>query len=283
MASFLRFIGSPALLVSALLALTPSWLGAAGWSAPLVGGGEVRVDPRTNRATVVRQGVETQLWDGVHRLQDGSTIIIHSGQAIPNTSILRSRSLPDEPEQLGAEQWIGVPISGYSPCERLVRRVCGVDQACSGSTSCDLADQLLDMEQAERKANDSPNYMTYASGQCQEANQDKAFFASCGQEPRPGHAALSPGQADQRSGQRPPSACRLLVDKVCGSQGDCSSEMACDAARQLLQMAQEVAAEQGGSQGPAGNPTEYQCVEALSDEGFFKRCPAAAQPFSPNR
>jgi hypothetical protein len=48
-------------------------------------------------------------------------------------------------------------------------------------------------------------------------------------------------------------------------------------------MAQEVAAEQGGSQGPAGNPTEYQCVEALSDEGFFKRCPAAAQPFSPNR
>jgi len=267
-----RLIGFMALAVCLLFAVT---LQAAGWSAPLVGGGEVRVDPRTNRATILRGGVETQLWDGTHRLQDGSTLIIRSGQAVPNADILGSRRLPDQPERPTAEQWIGVPIAGYSPCERLVRRVCGLAQECSSTEACDPARQLLEMEQQERMANDSPNYMTHASGQCQEANQDKAFFVSCGQKNIPGQTALSPGQAGEAAGLRPPSACEALVDKVCGMQGDCSAQTACHAAQQLLQMAGELSADQGGNKDLAANPTELQCTEALSDEGFFRPCTAS--------
>ncbi len=272
MSILLRVIGFRALAVCLLYTVTPQWSQAAGWSAPLVDGGEVRVDPRTNRATVLRDGVETQLWDGTHRLQDGSTLIIHSGQAVPNAAILGSRRLPDQPERPRAEQWIGVPIVGYSPCERLLRRVCGLSQECGSAKACDPARQLLEMEQQERKANDSPNYMTHASGQCQEADQDKAFFVSCGQEPIPGQAALSPGQMGETVGLRPPSACELLVGKVCGPQGTCSAQTACQVAQQLLQMTGDIAADQEGNKGLTGNPTEQQCVDALGDEGFFKPC-----------
>jgi hypothetical protein len=272
MSILLRVIGFMALAVCLLFIVTPQWSQAAGWSAPLVGGGEVRVDPSTNRATVLRDGVETQLWDGTHRLQDGSTLIIHSGQAVPNAAILGSRRLPDQPERPRAEQWIGVPIVGYSPCERLVRRVCGLSQECGSAKACDPARQLLEMEQQERKANNSPNYMTHTSGQCQEAGQDKAFFVSCGRKPIPGQAALSPGQMGEAAGLRPPSACELLVGKVCGLQGACSAQTACQAAQQLLQMAGDIAADQEGNKGLTGNPTEQQCVDALSDEGFFKPC-----------
>ena len=271
MSIFHRLIGFMVLAVCLLFTAAPQWSQAAGWSAPLVGGGEVRVDPRTNRATVLRGGVETQLWDGSHRLQDGSTIIIRSGQAVPNAAILGSRRLPGQAERPRAEQWVGVPIVGYSPCERLVRRVCGLSQECSSVQACEPARQLLGMEQQERKANDNPNYMTHASGQCQEADQDKAFFVSCGQA-IPGQAVLSPGQTGEVDGHRPPSACELLVDKVCGLQGDCSAQTACHAAQQLLQMARETSADQGGGTGSGLNPTEPLCVEALSDEGFFKPC-----------
>jgi hypothetical protein len=272
MSIFHRLICFMALTVCLLFAVAPQWSQAAGWSARLLGGGEVRVDPSTNRATVLRDGVETQLWDGAHRLQDGSTLIIHSGQAVPSAAILGSRRLPDQPQRPRAERWIGVPIVGYSPCERLVRRVCGLSKECSSAKACDPAWQLLEMEQQERKANDSPNYMTHASGQCQELDQDKAFFVSCGQKPIPGQALLSPGQAGEAAGHRPPSACELLVDKVCGLQGDCSAQTACHAAQQLLQMAREISADQGGGSGSGVNPTQHQCVEALSDEGFFKPC-----------
>lgn len=271
MSIFHRLIGFMVVAVCLLFTAPPQWSQAAGWSAPLVGGGEVRVDPRTNRATVLRGGVETQLWDGSHRLQDGSTLIIRSGQAVPNAAILGSRRLPGQPERPRAEQWVGVPIVGYSPCERLVRRVCGLSQECSSVQACEPARQLLEMEQQERKANDNPNYMTHASGQCQEADQDKAFFVSCGQA-IPGQAVLSPGQTGEVAGHRPPSACELLVDKVCGLQGDCSAQTACHAAQQLLQMARETSADQGGGTGSGVNPTEPQCVEALSDAGFFKPC-----------
>jgi len=277
MSVFHRLIGFMALAVCLLFTMTPQWSRAAGWSAPLVGGGEVRVDPRSNRATVLRDGVETPLWDGAHRLQDGSTLIIRSGQAVPNAAILGSRRLPDQPQRPRAEQWIGVPIAGYSPCERLERRVCGLSRECGSAKACELVRQLLGWEQQERNANDSPNYMTHASGQCQEADQDKAFFVSCGQKPLPDQAVLSPGQTGETAGHRPPSACTLLVDKVCGMQGDCSTQTACHAAQQLLQMAQESSADQGSGPGSGVNPTEHQCVEALGDEGFFKPCSVSRQ------
>ena len=148
---------------------------AADPSFRLQHGGVVTVDPDSNRATVTRGGVTTPLWDGTHRLHDGSVLIINQGVTVPNRTILESRQLPP-PE---AEQWVGAPIAGYSPCEKLARRVCGKENQCGEIEGCTLARQLLDMEQDERAASENRNRMTYTSGQCQNVATDDELFPIC--------------------------------------------------------------------------------------------------------
>ena len=108
--------------VGSLLALTAH---AEQWATRLETGAGVRVDPSTNRAVVNWRGAETQLWDGIHRLEDGSTLIVRDGRVVPNENILQARRAPG-PETTPSD-WEGVPIAGYSPCEQLVRKVwrCG--------------------------------------------------------------------------------------------------------------------------------------------------------------
>jgi hypothetical protein len=149
------------------------------WTSQLEAGGKVSVDPTTNRATVTRQGVSTPLWDGVHRLQDGSVITVRSGQVVPNEEILRAREPAPEAVTDEAQAWVGTPFVGLSPCEKLVRRVCGDVQQCSQAPACDPAQQLLDMERQERANSRNPGSMTYSSGQCQEAARDTEFFRQC--------------------------------------------------------------------------------------------------------
>lgn len=151
----------------------------AEWSSRLEAGGEVNVDPRTNRATITRDGVTTPAWDGVHQLQDGSTLTIRAGQAVPNQEILRARQQPPPAVTDQASAWVGTPIVGFSPCEQLVRRVCGKNQGCEAEPACKPARQLLDMEEEERSG--SPQNMTYSSGQCMEALKDSEFFGQCPQ------------------------------------------------------------------------------------------------------
>jgi hypothetical protein len=259
------------LLVAGLLCvlLAPLGLQAAQWTGKLKGGGKVSVDPRTNRIMVEKNGVQTQLWDGVHRLQDGSSITVRSGQVVPNEEILRARDqrgVPEEGKGTAAEMWIGAPIVGYSPCEKLVQRVCGEEAECADSPGCVPARQLLEMEQEERAADPTPNRMTYASGQCQEADRDREFFATCG---------APPGQFSQAGEEEryvPPPPCQLLVEKVCGTGDACAGETACDAARQLLDMATGERGPDQPATGAASTPTDHQCTEALNDEGFFKPC-----------
>lgn len=163
------------LLLLAVSVLPWSRLQAAAWDSSLQGGGAVSVDPDTNRATVTRDGVTTPLWDGTHRLQDGSILIIRRGMAVPNKGILDSRKpLPREPEE-----WEDALIVGYSPCEKLVRNICGRHDECTDAEACNLARQLLDMEREERDASDNKYLMTYTSGQCLKAIRDEEFFASC--------------------------------------------------------------------------------------------------------
>ena len=138
-------------------------------------GGAVNVDPDTNRATVTRDGVTVPMWDGVHRMQDGSVLIINRGIAVPNKSVIESRQ-PPPPE---AEEWVGAPIAGYSPCEKLVRQVCGAKELCGDVEGCNLARQLLDMEQEERAASEDRYRMTYTSGQCQNVMTDRENFPVC--------------------------------------------------------------------------------------------------------
>jgi len=135
----------------------------------------VTVDPNTNRATVTRDGVTVPMWDGVHRMQDGSVLIINRGIAVPNKSVIESRQ-PPPPE---AEEWVGAPIAGYSPCEKLVRQVCGAKELCGDVEGCNLARQLLDMEQEERAASEDRYRMTYTSGQCQNVMTDRENFPVC--------------------------------------------------------------------------------------------------------
>jgi hypothetical protein len=165
-----------ALLLGAFLCASPAF---AEWTSQLEAGGKVSVDPTTNRATVTRQGVSTPLWDGVHRLQDGSVITVRSGQVVPNEEILRAREQRPKALTDEAQAWVGTPIVGLSPCEKLVRRVCGDTQQCSQAPACDPARQLLDMERQERANSTHPGSMTYSSGQCQEATRDTEFFRQC--------------------------------------------------------------------------------------------------------
>lgn len=250
------------------LAFTACAAQAAEWSSRLKGGGEITVDPRTNRATIMKNGVQTQLWDGVHQLQDGSTITIRSGVAVPTTEILEARRpKPKTPE---TSRWIGAPIVGYSPCERLVRRVCGTDDECPAAPGCEPARQLLSMEQEERGSNTTPNIMTHSSGQCQEADKDRSFFVTCGQEPveslppgMPGTETLTPAHAV--------TPCQHLVYKVCGIDDTCTGQEACDAARQMLEL-ESTDQQHIGTRGFGSNPTSAQCRQLLPGDSFFRAC-----------
>jgi hypothetical protein len=162
------------LLIIALM-LPVLALSAGDWSSQLKSGGTVTVDPTTNRATITRGGITSQLWDGAHRMQDGSILITHHGVAIPNESILQSREI--QPPQ--TEEWEGVRIVGTSPCERLVRRVCGDKSQCSDAEACNPSQQLLEMETGERNASKNHGLMTYTSGQCLKAMKDREFFTTC--------------------------------------------------------------------------------------------------------
>ncbi len=173
--------GNP-LLAAGLAAVFLMPVQAAEWSSTLEDGSTVTVDPDSNRATVNRNGVSTPLWNGVHRMQDGSSLIVNHGIAVPTESIMESRRVPPPK----TEEWEDVNIIGYSPCEQLVRQVCGQQDQCADAEACDPARQLLVMEQQERSASSNPNLMTYTSGQCLNAIKDREYFARCPDRPDTG-------------------------------------------------------------------------------------------------
>lgn len=160
---------------AALLALLLLPAHAAEWNSKLLDGSTVTVDPDTNRATITRDGVTTPLWNGVHRTQDGSSLIVNRGIATPNEAIIESRRLPPPK----TEEWEDMNIVGYTPCEQLVRRVCGQQGECLDAEACDPAQQLLAMEDEERNSARNRNLMTFTSGQCLSALKDREYFKAC--------------------------------------------------------------------------------------------------------
>jgi peroxiredoxin family protein len=60
-----------------------------------------------------------------------------------------------------------------------VQRVCGDNDQCSEVPACGLARQLLEMENEDRAKSEDPRGMTYSSGQCKEADKDRAYFQLC--------------------------------------------------------------------------------------------------------
>jgi len=68
----------------------------------------------------------------------------------------------------------GMPLT---PCEKLQKRVCGVDDKCKDTEACDAAKQLLKMEMEDRYA--SPGGFSQSSEQCKDVPIDDGFFQTC--------------------------------------------------------------------------------------------------------
>ncbi len=159
------------------------------WTAPLERGGQVEVDPRTNRPVIIQDGRQIQLWDGVHKLDDGSVIRIQGGQVVPTTDMLDQPGAPQTPLEPNASpddaqvpdetSHAGInPLTGASLCEQLVLRVCGATRSCWSTPACDAARQLRDLEQEDRISGGDPNRPTPTSQHCSEALTNP-FFARC--------------------------------------------------------------------------------------------------------
>ncbi|WP_296897617.1 hypothetical protein, partial [Thiohalocapsa sp.] len=131
-----------AAVVLCLLIAAASASAAQRWRGELEGGGEIVVDPNTHRALRQDGGATRQLWDGVHRLEDGSAVTVRDGVAVPTEDMYRAWSQPAAPEPVYAEQW----------CRQLVRKTCGFDDACDNSAACLQARTLLADAERQRRA-----------------------------------------------------------------------------------------------------------------------------------
>jgi hypothetical protein len=219
------------------------------WRGELQTGGQIVVDPDSHRAMREDGGITRPLWDGVHRLEDGSTVIVRDGVAVPTEDMYRAWSGGVAPEAVYAERW----------CKQLVRKTCGFDDACDNTAACLQARTLLADTERERRehflargagtrANTAP---TATEPRCREALADPAF---------PACASLAEG-GDSR--------CRDLVLRVCGADDACAGSQACDAARQLQALETE---ERLAVEDPAAlSGTGQQCLEAMHND-FFTPC-----------
>ncbi|MTW21448.1 hypothetical protein [Allochromatium palmeri] len=145
---------------------------AADWSARLPDGSGVEIDASSHRAWRLEDGQRTPLWDGVHRLEDGSIVIVRDGMAVPNSSMLETwgEAPPRQPPR-AAERESG-------SCLELVQRVCGEDAACAGSEPCRLARELLEMSGESLPLEVEAQAESSVGSQCREA-LTSAFFAPC--------------------------------------------------------------------------------------------------------
>lgn len=160
------------------------------WRGTLQNGAQVWVDPRTNRPMTNGPGYQTQLWDGVHRLNDGTDLHVRNGRVVPNAEMLKRRQATPtpspEPEARGSTETDIAPpgataspkTSGGRPCQVLVDQACGPDNACADTTKCSAARQLVDMAAEQRARQADPKTLNGTEIKCREALRD-SFFAPC--------------------------------------------------------------------------------------------------------
>lgn len=221
------------------------------WSGELSRGGQIEVDPATNKPWIsTPEGAHVPLWDGVHRLQDGSTVTVREGVMVPNEEVLRLRD-DYRPEKA----FVG---EAGSACDKLVRKVCGFENECSDAQGCAHAKQLQQFADEEMQERTRPGFASRfveVPGQCREALQNAEYFKPC-------NKGLAGGK---------PTPCAELVNKVCGDVDQCGSAVSCQPAKDLLNREY---AERLSSSEPGGGeaPTSGQCRQALKDSGFFAPC-----------
>jgi hypothetical protein len=190
-------------------------------------------------------GGTAPLWDGAHQLENGSVVIVRDGTIVPTEGML--------------ETWVGEP--GSEPrmrqryCEQLVRKVCGFHDECASAQPCALARQLLRIEGEEQRRaplGSGPYPATPSTSECLDALANAAF---------PACRASVPDLKE--------TACKKLVDRVCGADNRCSGSPACNPARQLLQMETEERLESADPD--AQTPIGSECEKARSNP-FFTAC-----------
>lgn len=243
--SNLRQVLSGLLSSLCILLVAGNTFGAEPWSGALYGGGKLEVDPDSRRAVRYKNGTAVQMWDGTHRLDDGSVVIVRDGEAVPTESMIDAWRAPPPMR----------PALTGRYCDQLVRKVCGYDNACSFDEACVQARQLLRDEREEQRRmplKSGTHPQTTSSGRCSQALTDAAFPA-CVQ-----------GMAVKKD-----SPCDLLVLRVCGRDNACANRQACGLARQLLGM--ETEERLVGADPNAPTSTGNQCREAVTNR-FFSPC-----------
>ncbi|MBL3527044.1 MAG: hypothetical protein JMN27_06330 [gamma proteobacterium endosymbiont of Lamellibrachia anaximandri] len=204
----------------------------------MVDGSRITIDPITNKATRSAEGVSSQLWDGVHRLDNGAVIIVRDGVVVRDAILLESQQ-----QQLIEEE--------REACSLLVRKVCGQHDECRGHPACNPARQLLALEQEEAQQQ-WDGRARESSRLCLDALRQNDFFQAC----------------TKRQSGTPLSSCEVLRQKVCGTRLQCAGTQACDLAKQLflMEMDEQVFSPDIFTQ------TGAQCREALGNTDLFSRC-----------
>ena len=193
----------------------------------------------------------TPLWDGVHRLQDGSSITVRDGVMVPNREVLELRR--DAPRKAPRP----FAVSEAPPCVVLVRKVCGLNDECADEKTCAHARQLHAIrleEEGELAASGVSSVVPQTPLQCEEALEDEKFFVPCKRQAR----------------GRTPTPCGQLLDKVCGNRDQCADEAGCTLAGQLFEMEYR---ERVQSFRPEHvTDSGKQCRDAFGDEQLFPSC-----------
>jgi hypothetical protein len=225
-------------LTSIFILILPSINRAETWQADLINTGKVQTDAKTHKPTVTYKDNSTQLWDGVHTLQDGSIIIVKDGVIIPNEAMYHAWSKANNINQTTLE---------LNPCELLTRRVCGVQNSCANQKACKLAQQLQKLW--ENAPDATKNLSSTGKNECHKALIDPVTFSSCDKE------------------TKPPEICTRLVTQVCGENNECKDKPACNVAQQLLKLAHEVILKNIVNE----IEPEQDCREAINNH-FFVAC-----------
>jgi hypothetical protein len=226
---------------------------AAPWNAELGTGQQISVSPTDNRAVIESgRGQGKPLWDGVHRLSDGSTITIRSGILVPNEALQTYQAAPGPPSDRSAsdQETFSAPAGRRGSCDELVLSCCGLHGSCEDAEACVLARQLRRMQHqpdSVRLGN-----ADWAEQQCREALQDHTRFTTCAREP-----------------SLETTACRQLLDRVCADRPRCGDSPSCRMARELFDL--EQAALDSGAEMEL-EVIRPRCLELLGDHAFFPPC-----------
>lgn len=234
------------LLVSLMAFTTNCSVLADTWRADLTDGGEVRVDSQTHKPTLYYGGSTTPLWNGVHKLDDGSVIIVRDGVVVPNETIYQTWTEPPAAKT----------IQPHDECAELINRTCGNKNGCAARQPCTLAKQLQQLVISAQ--NDvSTGVGNGDQDMCKHGLLDVTMFPPCEQE------------------IKVPTPCTKLVTKTCGDKLDCQTTTACNVAQQLLKLGQE--AHLNNPEVPVDPQISQQCEDALNN-AFFSTCQSLPPP-----